>query len=90
MIASSNRDEFLEKWKRIKLHAPEAWKAPDVGGVRLESCHRNFHVLSFSQFSDKVPVQLHEPGVVIEAVESMTLEEIFVSSVMRGREVSQS
>jgi ABC-2 type transport system ATP-binding protein len=90
VIASNNRDEFLEKWKRIKLHAPEAWKAPDVEGLRLESHHRNLHVLSFSQFRDQVPVQLHEPGVVIEAVESMTLEEIFVSSVMRGREGSQS
>jgi ABC-2 type transport system ATP-binding protein len=90
VIASNNRDEFLEKWKRIKLHAPEAWKAPDVEGLRLESHHRKLHVLSFSQFRDQVPVQLHDPGVVIEAVESMTLEEIFVSSVMRGREGSPS
>lgn len=90
VIASNNRDEFLERWKRIKLHAPEAWKAPDVEGLRLESHHRNLYVLSFSQFRDQVPVQLHEPGVVIEAVESMTLEEIFVSSVMRGREGNQS
>ncbi len=90
VIASSNRDEFLEKWKRIKLHAPEEWKAPVVEGLRLESRHRNLHVLSFSQFSDQVPSKLHEPGVVIEAVEPMTLEEIFVSSVMRGREGSQS
>ena len=90
VIASSNRDEFLEKWKRIKLHAPEAWTVPDVDGLRLESCHRNLHVLSTSQFSDQVPAQLQASGVVIEAVESMTLEEIFVSSVMRGREGSQS
>jgi ABC-2 type transport system ATP-binding protein len=90
VIASNNRDEFLEKWKRIKLHAPEDWKAPDVEGLRLESHHRNLHVLSFSQFRDHVPVQLHEPGVVIEAVESMTLEEIFVSIVMRGRETNPS
>jgi hypothetical protein len=32
---------------------------------------------------------LQAPGVIIEAIEPMTLEEIFVSSVMRGREESQ-
>ena len=90
VIASSNRDEFLEKWKRIKLHAPEGWKNPNVDGLRLDSCHRNLHVLSLSQFRDQVPAQLLDPAVVIEAIEPMTLEEIFVSSVMRGREVSQS
>ncbi len=90
VIASSNRDEFLERWKRIKLHAPEAWKIPSVEGLRLESCHRNLHVLSFSQFCGELPNQLQASGAVIESIELMTLEEIFVSSVMRGREESRS
>ena len=89
VIASSNRDDFLEKWKFIKLHAPEAWKVPSVQGLRLESRHRNLHVLSFSQFGGELPGKLQEPGVVIESIEKMTLEEIFVSSVMRGREEGQ-
>ena len=89
VIASSNRDDFLEKWKFIKLHAPEAWEVPSVQGLRLESRHRNLHVLSFSQFGVELPSELQEPGVVIESIEKMTLEEIFVSSVMRGREEGQ-
>ena len=90
VIASSNLDDFLEKWKRIKLHAPESWKAPSVEGLRLESSYRNLHLLTFSKFCDVVPLQLQASGAVIEAVEPMTLEEIFVSSVLRGREESQS
>ncbi len=90
VIASSYRDEFLEKWKRIQLHAPEGWKAPGVEGLRLESCHRNLHVLSCSHFHDRVLAELKDSGGAIESVESMTLEEIFVSSVMRGRERSSS
>ena len=89
VIASSNRDDFLEKWKFIKLHAPEAWEVPSVQGLRLESSHRNLQVLSFSQFGGELPSELQEPGVVIESIEKMTLEEIFVSSVMRGREEGQ-
>jgi ABC-2 type transport system ATP-binding protein len=89
VIASSNRDEFLEQWKCIKLHAPEAWAMPNIDGVRIESSHRNLHVLSFNRFCGEVPSQLLAPGLVIESIESMTLEEIFVSSVLRGRQENQ-
>ncbi len=86
VIASSNRDDFLEKWKRIKLHAPETWKTPSIKGLRFESSYRNLHVLTFSEFQDSIPSALCKTGAAIEAVEPMTLEEIFVSSVLRGRE----
>ena len=89
VIASSGRDDFLEKWKRIKLHAPDEWTVPVIEGLRLESRHRNLHVLSCCQFCDDLHLQLQTPGVIIEAIEPMTLEEIFVSSVMRGREENQ-
>ncbi len=86
VIASSNRDDFLEKWKRIKVHAPELWKSPCIAGLRIESSYRNLHVLSVNEFRETLPAQLQEAGAAIESVEPMTLEEIFVSSVMRGRE----
>jgi ABC-2 type transport system ATP-binding protein len=89
VIASSGRDEFLEQWKRIKLHGPETWQAPRLAGLRLESSFRTLHVLTCSQFLEAVPQQLQASGAAIEAVEPMTLEEIFVSSVMRGREDQQ-
>ncbi len=86
VIASSNRDVFLESWKLVKLHAPETWVAPRVAGLRLESSFRNLRVVSLNEFHDGVAGQLLASGAVIESVEPMTLEEVFVSSVMRGRE----
>ena len=90
VIASSSADDFLEQWKRVKLHAPESWQTPQVESLRVESSYRSLHVLTFSQFRDAVPTQLQASGAVIEAIEPMTLEEIFVSSVLRGREDRQS
>jgi ABC-2 type transport system ATP-binding protein len=86
VIASSNRDDFLDKWRRVKLHAPEDWQSPEIKGLRVESNYRNLHVLSFNEYQSSIPAQLQAAGAVLEAVESMTLEEIFVSSVTRGRE----
>jgi ABC-2 type transport system ATP-binding protein len=90
VIASSDRDDFLESWKRIKVNAPDSWSPPAIDGLRLESSFRNLRVYSLNKYSVDVPARLSNSGAHVEAVEPMTLEEIFVSSVIRGREVSSS
>lgn len=86
VIASSNRYDFLESWKRIKVQAPENWVAPTSKGVRLESTYRSLRVLTHNAFQDDFVEQLKASGATIESVEAMNLEEIFVSVVLRGRE----
>ena len=86
VIASSNRYDFLESWKRIKVQAPENWVAPTSKGVRLESTYRSLRVLTHNAFQDGFVEQLKASGATIESVEAMNLEEIFVSVVLRGRE----
>ena len=90
VIASSNRDVFLERWKRIKLQVTEEWQSPEIPGLKLESTFRNLRIFSLNQFQEDVPGRLTKSGAVVEAIEPMTLEEIFVSSVIRGREESKS
>ncbi len=86
VIASKDRDEFLENWKRIKLHVPDDWQAPEIPGLKLETSFRNLRVFSLNQFEDSIAERLTGSGARLEAMEPMTLEEIFVSTVMRGRE----
>ncbi len=90
VIASNNRDDFLEQWKRIKIHAPDDWSLPDVDGIRLESTFRNLRVLTHCRYREDSIDRLKGSGAAIESVEPMTLEEIFVSVVMRGREEVKS
>lgn len=89
VIASRTRDDFVEQWRRIRLHVPADWSQPQLPGLKLENTFRNQRVLSFNRFDDAVPEMLVASGAEIEAIDRMTLEEIFVSSVMRGREESQ-
>ncbi len=88
VVVSHDRDLFLELWRRIKLHGPDNWKMPPVHGLRIESTFRGLRVLSHNQFDDSVVSQLTASGGTIESIEPMTLEEIFVSAVQRGREGS--
>lgn len=90
LIAAKGRDEYLESWKRIRLQAPEDWTPPSIEGLRLESSFRSLRVFTADQFAAAVPERLRASGATIESLEEMTLEEIFVSSVIRGREESLS
>jgi ABC-2 type transport system ATP-binding protein len=86
VVGSRPRDEFLERWRRIKLTADEWWIQPEVPGLKLDSQLRSLRVLISDCYSDELLGQLHKSGAQIESIETMTLEEIFVNAVMRGRE----
>ncbi len=85
VVASKNRDEFLEEWRRIKVHVTDSWKLPAIDGLRIESSMGHLRVLSTNRFHEDLPAELRHAGATIEGVEAMTLEEIFVHAVMRGR-----
>lgn len=89
VIASKTRDDFVEQWRRIRLHVPSDWSQPELLGLKLENSFRNQRVLSLNRFDEAVSETLVASGAEIEAIDRMTLEEIFVSSVMRGREESE-
>jgi ABC-2 type transport system ATP-binding protein len=86
VVASKNRDEYLDQWKRFKVHAPEDWQLPIIKGLKIESTFRSHRILSINDYEDSVVDRIQASGARIESIEPMTLEEIFVSSVMRGRE----
>jgi ABC-2 type transport system ATP-binding protein len=90
VIASRGRDELLDQWRRVRLQAPVEWQVPALPGIRLESHFRSQRVLSLDHFDQGVLESLQGSGAILEGVERMTLEEIFVSLVMRGREVESS
>ncbi len=90
VVASGDRDDYLEQWKRIKLHAPESWHAPRIDGLQLESSFRSHRVLSMNRYREDLASLLIASGATVETIERMSLEEIFVSTVLRGREEKPS
>jgi ABC-2 type transport system ATP-binding protein len=90
VIASDSTDEFVEHWRRIRLKVPADWSQPQFSGLRLENKFRNQRIMSLDSFDGGVEERLQASGAEVEAIDRMTLEEIFVSSVMRGREEVQS
>ncbi len=74
------------RWRRIKLQVGDDWQRPPISGLRVDSTFRTLRICTASHFDDGMLAELQRSGAAIEAVEPMTLEEIFVSAVALGRE----
>jgi hypothetical protein len=51
----------------------------------MDSELNRYRVLTSSAYTDEVRVLLSKSGATVESVEALSLEEIFVQSVIRGR-----
>ncbi|MFT7722768.1 MAG: ABC transporter ATP-binding protein [Roseateles sp.] len=84
VVAASDKEDFLERWRRLQLRLPAdrpAWALPEI--VRCER-DGGLVTLTVDGFSDALLARL---GAPVEAVQRMSLEEIFVATVMHSREV---
>lgn len=86
VIASAHRDEFLERWRRLKVRVGADWTLPGINGLETESTLGSFRVLLTDRYDESLEEQLKSSGVEIESEETLNLEDIFVQSVRRGRE----
>jgi ABC-2 type transport system ATP-binding protein len=85
VVASSDCAEFLDHWRRIKVTVPAGWQLPALDGLEVDSELNRFRSLISSSYNDMVRETLVKSGAIVESVEAMTLEEIFVKAVMMGR-----
>ena len=69
---------------------PQDWIAPAMDGLQTETNIGNLRVLTLDGYRADVEDRLRSTGATLEASETMTLEEIFVAAVMRGREENRA
>jgi ABC-2 type transport system ATP-binding protein len=86
VIASDERDAFLNHWRRFKLQVPDGWAPPTLPGLHAESAFGSLRVMTTDRYEPSLAERLQASGATLESSAAMTLEEIFVAAVMRGRE----
>src|SRR4051812_3800021 len=87
LVESSNKEDFLDRWRRIQLQLPDGVALPALPNIVSRSDDGRFVTLVTDQFSDGFAALL---GPHVREVQRMNLEEIFVANVMRHREVRGS
>ncbi|WP_025896460.1 ABC transporter ATP-binding protein [Kordiimonas gwangyangensis] len=85
VIASDDKESFLDSWRRIRFEVPNGANLPTVPGQETVQTSGHISVVTTSNFSDASAKAYEASGARIMAVEHMTLEEIFLSNVSASR-----
>jgi ABC-2 type transport system ATP-binding protein len=83
IVDSSNKEDFLDRWRRIHVQLPAGATLPELPNVVGRVTDGQFITLTTNQFSEGLQTLI---GPHVTQVQRMTLEEIFVANVMHHRE----
>jgi ABC-2 type transport system ATP-binding protein len=88
IIDSADKETFLDRWRRLRLDVPPAVALPSLPGVVETTSSGRLAVVTMNGYEPAMAEVYHAAGVTVQAVDSMTLEEIFVVNVQNRRERS--
>jgi ABC-2 type transport system ATP-binding protein len=83
LIDSRDKEDFLERWRRIELQVTPGTALPEIPDVVSRVADGQFVALTTNRFSEDTLARL---GGAVRKVHRMSLEEIFVANVMHHRE----
>lgn len=86
IIDSDDKEVFLDRWRRLRLLLPPDGVVPRLPGVVEVGGSGRLPVLTTDRFEPAMVSACNELGATVQAVDTMTLEEIFVANVHSRRE----
>jgi ABC-2 type transport system ATP-binding protein len=87
LIALDEKEDLLDRWRRVRLMVPPGSVLPQLPGIVEVAGSERLPVLTTNQFDPAVVSLCQDRGATVQAVDSMTLEEIFVANVQSRREL---
>ena len=85
LIALDEKEDLLDRWRRVRLMVPPGSVLPQLPGIVEVAGSERLPVLITNQFDPAVVSLCNDRGATVQAVDSMTLEEIFVANVQSRR-----
>jgi ABC-2 type transport system ATP-binding protein len=83
VVESSDKEDFLERWRRIQVQLPHDAVLPMLPNIVKREIDGHFVTLITNQYSEGLKNLI---GPYVTHVQRMNLEEIFVANVMHHRE----
>jgi ABC-2 type transport system ATP-binding protein len=90
IIESSDKESFVDRWRRLQLDVPTGVVLPAFPGVIDVTASGRLATATTNAYSDDLGPAYARAGATVREVQRMTLEEIFVANVMRSRKESNS
>lgn len=85
IIDTDDKESFLDRWRRLRLVVPPEVTLPSVPGIVEENRTGRLAVVTTNRFEPAMTSLYQDLGATIQAVDTMSLEEIFIANVRTGR-----
>lgn len=85
VIDRNDKEGFLERWRRLLIELPAGVCLPELPELLEVSRSSRLAVATTSAFSPELVTAVTATGANVREVQRMTLEEIFVATVMASR-----
>lgn len=85
IIESSDKESFLEGWRRLKLDIPEGAGLPLLDEIIDTSTGGMVATVTTNRFTPELVARYGQAGIAVHEIQRMTLEEVFVANVMHSR-----
>jgi ABC-2 type transport system ATP-binding protein len=89
IVDSRDKASFLDGWRRLHLEVPDHFQVPDLAGIKEVKHDGRLASITVSDFNQELQHQFEAAGLTIQAIERLTLEEIFLTSVLHARRAAQ-
>jgi ABC-2 type transport system ATP-binding protein len=86
VLECRDKDTFLDRWRRLRIELPMGVAVPRFPGVIETKQTGRVAVAITNDFDAGLPLAFETAGIRVQAIEPMTLEEIFVTNVHARRE----
>jgi len=86
LVDARDKETFLERWRRVQLDVGEGASLPKLAGVVEQTVHGRTANVITQEFTPELPLAYERLGARVHSVQRMSLEEIFVASVLASRE----
>jgi ABC-2 type transport system ATP-binding protein len=90
LVDADDKEVFLDRWRRLHLDLPAELELPALPGVVGVARSGRLAVATVDRFDSELPAAFDRAGATVREVQRMSLEEIFVATVMRRREERES
>lgn len=86
IIDSMDKETYLDRWRRLRLEVPSGERLPALPGIIGVRQEGRLAIVTANAFKPALANEYESRGARVQAIENMTLEEIFVANVEHSRE----
>lgn len=86
IIDSGDKEDYLDRWRRLRIDIPVGTAIPALPGLCDVRGSGRLAVVTTDAFSAATVPAFENAGIAVNAVDTMTLEEIFIANINARRD----